>query len=186
MSELSLEEQITALNQLPELADGLMPPVTVDEMNWRAFQERSGASDRQVTYIRLQLQSLQPRSMRQLAYMVSELFMRPGFTGSTVVWALVGALLNMNGQNVRVSYMNYKRFRDGNAKAIGRPKRLTEEQVAVVFAAMDECARRQVEISNNDIIGFIRDTWNIDVSRRFVQRLLAQKKAQMEGGAERL
>ena len=186
MSELSLEEQIVALNELPELTHGLTPPINVDEMNWHAFQERSGASDRQITYVKLQLQSLQPRSMRQLAYMVSELFMRPGFTGSTVVWALVGALLNMNGQNVRVSYMNYKRFREGNAKAKGRPKMLTEEQVGVVFAAIDESAGRKAEMSNLDIQSFIHDTWNIDVSRRFVQRLLAQKKAQAEGAADHL
>ena len=171
----SLYEQITALNQLPELEKGLLGPIPVSEMNLDAFQERAGMSRRDASYFRQQLEGLHPKSMRQLVYMSYELLTRDDFLGSNVTWVLIGVLLNSAGDNMRVAYGNYKRFLTGDVKPKGRPKKLSEEQLTVLFNAIDENYRKKTPMTKHDIQLFIHEMWSTEVSKRFVKRLVLQR-----------
>ena len=170
-----LHEQIRTLNQLPELEEGLLEPISVPQMSWNAFATRAGVSTRDASYMRQQVGDLHPKSMRQLVYMLYQLFTRDDFLGSTVKWVWIALLLNSTGEKVRVAFQNYKRFLAGDVKPEGRPKTLSEEQLTILFNAIDEHYKQKRPMTSHDIQLFIYEMWNTTVSKRFVKRLVSER-----------
>lgn len=128
----ALERKIEVMNELPELPRALLQPISVDEMNWLAFQEYTGCSQRTITYCKMHFRLMRPKSMRQLIYMIVQFFQKAEVCDLVHIWAKVGTLLAKTGPQVRVMYKNYVDCLGGNVKAKGRPRTLTEEQVQVL------------------------------------------------------
>ena len=69
----ALERKIEAMNGLQELPSRLTPPISVDEMDWAAFQKATGCTQRIITYCKMHFRLMHAQSMRQHIYMILNL-----------------------------------------------------------------------------------------------------------------
>ena len=172
----ALERKIEAMNELPELPRALLQPISVDEMNWLAFREYTGCSQRTITYCKMHFRLMRPKSMRQLIYMIVQFFQKAEVCDFVHIWAQVGTLLAKTGPQVRVMYKNYVDCLGGNVKAKGRPRTLTEEQVQVLVQQVNMNFAEKHPMTKRDLMIFIYEQWHVEVSKRFVTRLVSERR----------
>ena len=172
----ALERKIEAMNELPELPRALLQPISVDEMNWLAFREYTGCSQRTITYCKMHFRLMRPKSMRQLIYMIVQFFQKAEVCDLVHIWAKVGTLLAKTGPQVRVMYKNYVDCLGGNVKAKGRPRTLTEEQVQVLVQQVNMNFAEKHPMTKRDLMIFIYEQWHVEVSKRFVTRLVSERR----------
>ena len=168
----ALERKIEAMNGLQELPSRLTPPISVDEMDWAAFQKATGCTQRIITYCKMHFRLMHAQSMRQHIYMIVEFFKKTEVCELAHIWAIVGGLLAKTGQQVRVMYMNYVDFLGGNVKAKGRPRALTEGQIQVIVQQVNMNFAQKHPMTKRDLMLFIYEQWHLEVSKRFVTRLV--------------
>ena len=140
----ALERKIEAMNDLPEATSGLLPPISVETMDWGAFHANTGVSQRIITYCKMHFRMMRAKSMRHLVYMIAQFFQKAQVCDLDSVWAHIGKLLNKTGPLVRVMYENYAKWLGGGVKAHGRPRLLSEEQVQAIVQQVNLTSPRNI------------------------------------------
>ena len=123
------------MNNIPEKA-GLSQPRLVDEMKWN---EAQGTLDtktwRLANAIKRHCRLLRPASLRQQVYMLMKLLKESEMLEADCIVGFVSRLLDKPEPQVRAMYANFDEFTKGEVgQAQGRPKLLTENQIAEVVA----------------------------------------------------
>lgn len=168
--------KIEAMNTLPEEATRLLPPISVEEMDWKGFQERTGVSQRVITYCKRHCHEMHPQSCRQLVYMLVEFFRKAHVCNVDHIWADVGKILLKTCQQTRVMYENYTKYLDGHCKPQGRPRILSENDVQVIIHEITEKFCQKQPMTKRDVMIFIYERWKVEVSKRFVVRLIDARR----------
>lgn len=164
------------MNDLPEATSGLLPPISVESMDWGAFHANTGVSQRIITYCKMHFRMMRAKSMRHLVYMIAQFFQKAQVCDLDSVWAHIGKLLNKTGPLVRVMYENYAKWLGGGVKAHGRPRLLSEEQVQAIVQQVNLNFAQKHPMTKRDVMIFILEQWNLEVSKRFVSRLVEARE----------
>ena len=172
---------VAELNSMPEKGN-LTRPLGINDLDWEAYGSAAGLSTRQINYLRKQARELAPRSMRQAIFMYNELI-RNVYPDETVKWSAISCLFRKTQQETRSMYENYQLYKSGQRGKIGRPCLLREEQIQQLY---DEISKRfavKRPMKRSEIQEFIMDSFQVEVSKKWVERLVATSENLIESQA---
>ena len=169
----AVEQLIADMNNIPEKA-GLSQPRLVDEMKWN---EAQGILDtktwRLANAIKRHCRLLRPASLRQQVYMLMKLLKESEMLEADCIVGFVSRLLDKPEPQVRAMYANFDEFTKGEVgQAQGRPKLLTENQIAEVVAKVRSMVVAKRPMTRRDVVSFIYEQFKIKVSKQWVKRLV--------------
>ena len=168
-----VEEHIAEMNAMEE-KDGLKQALDVNEMNWAIFQESVAAGRaRAISSVRRYCRLMKPKSLRQQAYMLKNVLSESGILARKCTWVTVGLLLFRSGDETRMLYKSYEDFASGERAATsGRPGSLNDMQIARLVEKVRQHVVEKTPMTKMDITLYISATWQIQVSKRWVSRLV--------------
>lgn len=161
---------VAELNSMPEKPN-LTLPLGINDLDWDKYAHAAGLNNRQINYLRKQARELAPKSMRQAIFMHSELF-RKICPGKAVAWSALGCLFRKTQQETRSMYENYKLYKLGKRGEIGRPCLLGEEQIQHVYEEISKRFAVKRPMKRSEIQEFIMDSFQVEVSKKWVERLV--------------
>ena len=170
----TMDHFISQLNTESEAGLRLKEPVPVDSLDWQSFIRHSSVPQRDLVRTKRLLSQLRPKSLRQQVYMTCEVIAEDDWIKLKARWVMVGILFRSSGDQIRSMYRNYANR--ASACQPGRPKLLSEDCIGQLIQVIGEKARAKTPMTRRDVIRYVHDQWNIDISKRTVNRLIKERQ----------
>ena len=169
-----IDALISKMNYLPE-ETGLTRPCSMSEICWESFNDVvDDGTSRRVNALRRYCRLMQPKSLRQQVYMLSKVFKEVEFLNDIHIWVTIGILLGKSDDQTRLLCKSYKKFKSGERSGkCGRPPLLNDRQIEQVIERVRRGIQEKNPLTKTGLMIYINETWQIQVSKRWISRLVA-------------
>lgn len=165
-----MEEIIERLNTEIEAEDGLLPPISFENLAWGNFVSNAAIQPRLVVRMKKLLNELRPQSLRQQVYMTAEVLAEDDIINLKTKWVILGKLFGTTGDNARSMYRNY--LDRSPTPSPGRRPLLSEPRIRELVREVATRAAQKDPMTRREIMQYIYQRWGVEISKRTVNRMI--------------